>query len=280
MTESTEPAEVRRSAVESTSGAETTVDEPGAMAASAQTPSQSSTPGMSGATLASAGMSREDYLSKPYPRIKVARRNQSDNDASFKSTLDAVQSAVARRDLDALLEHVDADRIVGTPGGDAGMAAFLTHWQLTYGPRESPLWDAMNEALSLGVGYDESRGAFFAPCLGAITPYADQILAQHIDPNDRALINGVQVNARSQPNLRGEVVGQLSFEIVKLAGEADPATRQTIAGRTEPWWPVAMPDGKPAYVFGKFVRRWNGSEARFERVGDGWKLVRFAPREP
>jgi hypothetical protein len=159
------------------------------------------------------------------------------------------------------------------------MAGFLTHWKLTYAPRNSAIWDELGEALALGVGYDEKQQAFFAPCVRMATPYAEKILQENIPPKDRAIVTGVMVNARAQPNTSGEVVEQLSHEIVKLAGEPDPDSRQTIAGQTHPWWPIALYNGKKAYVWGKYLRSWNAYEARFEKVGDAWKLVRLAPRQ-
>jgi hypothetical protein len=229
--------------------------------------------------LASAGMDRETYLALPYPRIKVSRCDEADRDPAFQETLTGLQAAIARRNLDGLLAVIATDRIVGAPGGEAGMAGFLTHWQLTYAPRQSPLWSALSESLDLGIGYDEASGTYHSPCLRAAVPYVEQIMDKNIDPDDRALINGAQVNVRSEPSLDGETLAQLSYEIVKLAGEPDPATSQTIGGQTHPWWPITLYDGKRAHVYGKFVRPWKSNEARFEKIDGTWKLTRFAPRE-
>lgn len=213
-----------------------------------------------------------------YPRIRVSRGGQSNADPQFTQMLTSLQQAIARRDLDGLLRAVDGDRIVSDDATGPGMAGFLTHWRLTYTPADSPIWSELEQALDLGVGYDEAAQAFFAPNLRPTTPYADEILNEHIPPAQRAIITGTQVNVRAQPNLQGEVLEQLTYEVVRLAGPADESTRQTIGGQTYPWWPIVLHDGRRAWAWGRYVRPWQGYEARFEQVDGAWKLVRFAPR--
>ena len=110
-------------------------------------------------------------------------------------------------------------------------------------------------------------------------PFADKILAENIDAADRGIVTANQVNIRSAPDLKSDSIDQLGLEVVKIAGDPDPATRQTIGGTTDVWWPIITYQGKKGYIFGKYLRRWNGYQARFEQSGGEWKLVRFAPRQ-
>ena len=215
-------------------------------------------------------------MKRGYTRVSIRMADQTSRAPEFRAFRERLEQAIAQRDLDGLVQCVATERIVSEPDGVPGMASFLEHWDLTHSPKRSAIWRALKEALRYGCGYDEATDAFAAPQLVLGNPYAAEILDRQIDQADRAIITGIQVNVRSTPSLRGEQVGQLSYEVVKVLGSPDPATRQTIGGEAHPWWEVVLPSGERGFVFGKYVRPWNDYRARFEKVDGEWKLARFA----
>ena len=218
---------------------------------------------------------RQAYLNEGYPRVRVGSCQDAGRDPEFKAVYDAAQQAVARRDLETLLTYIAQDQIVSRPGGAPGIMEFLTHWNLTYVPRNSLIWGELDRLLARGAGFDEQRQVFVAPCLDFTTPLAEQVLDEHIEPRDRAFVLGREVRVRSLPNTQGEILEELTNEAVKLRGPADPATRQTIGGETHPWYEITLHTGDVGYVYGKYVWPWQGYRAEFGRVDGQWKLTRL-----
>jgi hypothetical protein len=219
---------------------------------------------------------REAYLSAPYPRVRIRLVDESEKDPEFKAYREQLNQAIAQRDLDSLTKLINADQIVSEPDGKPGMTTFLEHWKLTYNARRSELWDKLAETLRMGVHFDADAQAWVAPTVGFTTNAAAGVLDKHIDPADRGIIVGTEVNARSEPATSAQVVDQLSFEVVKIAAPVDMKTVQTIGDATYPWYQVVLYDGRKAWVWGKYLRPWNDYRARFEKVDGGLKMTRFA----
>ncbi len=219
---------------------------------------------------------REAYLSQPYPRIQVTVRDESASDAGFKAWREQLDQAVAQRNLDALRKLIDADAIVSDPKAKPGITTFLEYWKLTYNARESEIWPALTEALRLGAKAAADKSQFTAPAIGLATAGAEGVLDKNIDAADRGVIVGTDVNARAEPSTGSPSLGKLSYEVVKIAAPVDAANVKTIGGETYPWRQIAMPDGKRAWVWGKYLRPWNDYRAVFQKTGDQWKITRFA----
>lgn len=219
---------------------------------------------------------REAYLSKPYPRVQIKIQDESARDPGFKAYRDQLDQAVAQRNLDALRKLIDTDAIVSDPGGKPGITTFLEYWKLTYNVRDSELWPKLAETMRLGAKQVPDQPRFIAPAIGLATEGAEGVLDKNIDPADRGVIVGTDVNARAEPSTGSESLGKLSYEIVRIAAPVDAANVKTIGGETFPWHRIVMPDGKRAWVWGKYVRPWNDTRATFQKTGDQWKMIRFA----
>lgn len=221
-----------------------------------------------------ARIGQEAYLKQGYPRIKVMAVDESAQDAGFQAFYAALKMAVAARDLDGLMTMIDPGRIVSAPGQPAGMTTFVTQWSLTYNPRRSELWTRLGDVLEMGVAQRDA--AFESPGFGYASPLAEGILDEQIDPEDRAVIRGKQVRLRSAAGLQGEVLDELTWEIVKVV-EAPAARNETRSGnKLYPWWEVVTYSGQRGFVYGKLLQAAVDDTARFEQVDGQWKIVRFS----
>lgn len=219
---------------------------------------------------------REAYLSKPYPRMQIRIQDETARDPGFKAYRDQLDQALAQRNLEALRKLIDTDAIVTDPGGKPGMTTFLEHWKLTYNVRESEIWTKLADTMRLGAKAVPDKAQFTAPAIGLATEGAEGVLDKNIDPADRGMIVGSDVNARAEPSTGSESLGKLSFEIVRIAAPLDPANVKTIGDETHPWYQIVLPDGKRAWVWGKYMRPWNDYRATFRKTGDQWKMIAFA----
>ena len=222
---------------------------------------------------------RQSYLAREYPRVRI--RTGASAEPTIQPFLQELERAIAARNVDALLALIDRTGIEG-PGGDRGAEAFVSRWGLTYDARSSPLWPRLAEALALGVAPAAASdpSGFHAPAIGFTTDLSDDILEKNIRPEDRLLVLGQQVRVRAEPSTKGEMLAEVGWEVVKAAGPFDLATATTIGEETHPWWPVALPDGRRGWIWGKYVRPWLAERADFAQVDGQWRLVRFAPGAP
>jgi hypothetical protein len=166
-----------------------------------------------------------------------------------------LQEAVARRDVNALLQDVDP-QVVASFGDDPGIASFRTLWGLD-APATSALWAELGTALALGGGFDED-GAFVAPYTSSEWP-DDRDAFEHV-----AIVGSI-VRVRAAPAADAVVVATVGLEIVGRAQEQPDSA----------WMAIALPDGRTGYVDSRYVRSPLGYRARFEKVEGRWRLTSF-----
>lgn len=221
------------------------------------------------------GVDWDAYFKKEYPRVKVSPSDESATNPEFKTFVNQFKSAVMRRDLDALEPMIDTDNIV-CGDGESGMLAFVKQWDLAFQPRQSPVWRQFSTALDAGCAWEEDEQAFVAPAYKFKSKYARDLLDESIFPEHQAVITGRRVRVRSLPNLSGEIVEELSYEVVKVMGPPDSSTMTQISGAKAPWFEIELFDGRTGFVWGGFVRPLNIGRAVFRQAGGEWKLVEFA----
>lgn len=223
-----------------------------------------------------ARLGREAYRAKGFPRTKIEWVDERSRDPQFQDYTNRLQTAINRKDPDSLFKLIDMDDIQVDPEGTRGIQAFVTRWELTYEPQLSPLWSQLKQTLSQGYVWREAINGFEAPGIKYGSPFAREILDDHIDPEDRGFVMGRQVRLRSRPGLDGEILDELTYEVVKIVQTPGPRNETDARGRRlHPWWEVVNHAGRRGFVYGKFLRPAQGYIARFDQVDNQWKMVAF-----
>ena len=162
-------------------------------------------------------------------------------------------SAVARRDVAALLAIVDPD-IKNGFGGDDGKAAFEREWRPA--AADSTVWDVLATILALG-GSRSGEDTFIAPYVSAVWP-AD------VDGFEHVAVIGERVRVRGAPAPDAEELALVSFEVLARArGDTAP----------EDWTAVALRDGRRGYVHSRYVRSPIDYRAYFRKKDGRWWMV-------
>jgi len=95
-------------------------------------------------------------------------------------------------------------------------------------------------------------------------PYIFSNWPEDIDSFEHSVIFGSDVNLRKSPGTDGEVVGRLSYNVVKLPNEEPSA-----------WIKVTTLGGQTGYVKSEFVRSSIDYRAGFEKKRGVWKMTYF-----
>jgi hypothetical protein len=174
---------------------------------------------------------------------------------SFRARL---QTAIARRDHDALLAIVDP-MIKNSFGGDDGIEEFRKGWRPE--AADSTLWSELGEVLALGGTFDQPRTTFTAPYVFSRWP-GDYDAFEHV-----AIISA-DVRVRAAPRIDAPPLTALSFTIV-------PTAPSDLHVGAEIFTAIRLSGGRVGYVSTPFVRSPIDYRAIFELRADGWRMVSF-----
>lgn len=194
--------------------------------------------------------------------------DEGKNDASFAAFRQKFIAAVKKRDVKFLIDALDRD-VKGSFGGDSGIADFKRLWKLDR-PEKSELWDELLTVLTNG-------GTFLKePAIKTkqfCAPYSFTVFPQDIDAFEYSIIFGNNVNLRAEPNLKAEVITQLSYNVVKVDYE------NSVAGENKKgeygWLKIETLGGKKGFVSAEFVRSPIDYRACFEKKKGKWKMTAF-----
>ena len=144
-------------------------------------------------------------------------------------------------------------------GGSDGVAEFKRGWK----PErpDSKFWKTMMGVLALGGSF-EGDDSFTAP-------YTFSKFPDDFDAFEHGVIVGETVRVRKEPKLDGQVIGTLSFDIVKVT-EWTP--KQT-GGNKQEWISVSLADDAKGYVAKEFIRSPIDYRAIFEKKDGKWQLA-------
>ncbi|WP_066175507.1 SH3 domain-containing protein [Bacillus marinisedimentorum] len=200
-------------------------------------------------------------------RVPFDTQDESDQDADLKDAIGKVKTAVQAKDTDALLEMVSED-VTSSFGSDGGKEAFMEEWQLDAAPEGSPFWNEAADILELGGAFvTEGRGSFLMPYVAARFP-------AEYDPAVYSVVNGTDVNLRSEPSVDSEVIQPLSNELVKMGDPMEETYEMN--GRQYHWVPIETTYGTTGYMVEKFVRSPMDYRMEFSKMDDGaWKVTAF-----
>jgi hypothetical protein len=175
-------------------------------------------------------------------------------DPGLFATRAQLQSAIARRDADAVLAVIDP-RIRAGFGGNDGIAAFRRQWG--FPGSTSRLWSELGTALALGGSFQNPDTFVF--------PYVYSRWPEDKDAFESVAVLGNNVNVRSAPRLDSAVLARLSFDVLKLAG----------GGLGGEWTAVQLPDGRKGYIASRYVRSSVGYRGFLVRKNGAWRLTTF-----
>lgn len=189
--------------------------------------------------------------------------------SSLKQAVEKLERLVTERDASDLKAMLAPDVMVGFMDGDPDM--FMEGWELLDADKvgDSEVWPILEKILAGGGAIvNEELNIYAFPQYYANWPMDYEVF-------DHVLINGKGVNVRATPSQNGDVVAQLSYEIVKseLQSSGD-AVYETIGGERHPWIEVErLNDGLKGYVFGKYIATGLDYRLGMQEYADGWKIT-------
>jgi hypothetical protein len=168
---------------------------------------------------------------------------------TFRANLQAI---IARRDVPALLEVVDAN-IKNGFGGDDGIENFKKNWELS--SPDSSLWGELGAVLALGGSF---MGDYF------YAPYTFSRWPSTMDSFEHVVVTASNVRVRAEPRSDAAVLTTVSFAILKASPE-----------QLEEWTSVILPDNRKGFLSSRFVRSPIDYRAIFLKSGGRWQLTMF-----
>ena len=197
-----------------------------------------------------AGLFAQERYVKPVDEAKL--------DPGFLAFRTKLIAAVDRKDAKYVLSVVDPN-IKNGFGGEDGIVKFRNGWKLE--SPKSEFWPEFSKVIKNGgsfIGEGRNRMNFFG------APYVYSAWLEDLDAFEHAVIFGSDVNLRKSPSTDGEIVGRLSYNVVKLPNE-EPSE----------WIKVTTLSGQTGYVKSEFVRSSIDYRAGFEKKRGVWKMTFF-----
>ena len=210
-----------------------------------------------------------DYAEGIRPKQgKLFPVDQAQLNSTFFQFREKLLAAIAEKNVDFLLEHVDEDIKIGF-GAEYGKEDFIKSWNLKDHAEQSLLWQQLAEVLSLGGVFDNAELSSFT------APYTFHAWVD--DPYQYKVITGTQVRVRAEPRLQGPVLGSLNYEVVQSAelNEGEIPVLDTIENEVHSWEKIRTPQGQIGYVYGKFVRSPIDFRANFRYKEEKWMMTFF-----
>ncbi|HMQ05061.1 MAG TPA: SH3 domain-containing protein [Pyrinomonadaceae bacterium] len=191
--------------------------------------------------------------------------DEAAKDASFLAFRTKLIAAAERKDARFIYTVLDRD-IKNGFGGNDGIAEFKKMWKPE--SKESGFWDEFLPVIKNGGSFaaaTEASGRMF------IAPFSFSKWPEDLDSFDYHLIFGNNVNLRAAPSMTGEVLGRLSYNVVKLIESQGPTRRD----ERPTWYKVETLGGKTGWVNTEFIRSPISYRAGFEKKRGVWKMTYF-----
>lgn len=191
-----------------------------------------------------------------------------DYPSGLKAALVELEVLVYDGDATGLKAMLAPDVMVNFMDGDPNI--FMESWGLLDEDEvaSSEVWPILDEILKgEGALVNEELGIYAFPQYYASWPEAYDIL-------DHALVNGENVNVRATPSSEGQVVAQLSYELVKSSLMSSDAVYEEIRGERHPWIEIErVRDGLKGYVFGKYIATGYDYRLGMQAYDGQWKIT-------
>lgn len=135
-------------------------------------------------------------------------------DATLREFLANLATAVDEKNKEFIISNL-SQQMKNSFGGDGGIEEFKQYWSWDSDP--SGFWSLMEKLLSLGGGKVRHESSYSIPYV--FTDWRD---VEH-DPFEYMAITGADINVREKPEAGAKVLGQLSYDIVKVDyGKSSP----------------------------------------------------------
>ena len=131
--------------------------------------------------------------------------------------------------------------------------------------KEEGLARSMKQALNAGGTFYREDGVdlmFIAPSLFGNFP-------DDLDPFTHAIVYGTDVNIRSKPDVKSEILTQLSYHIVEMP---DHTPEKCQSGSRHQWHRIKLPDGRHGYLADDFTWTVGSPRFHFMKVNGTWRL--------
>lgn len=187
-------------------------------------------------------------------------------DTSFFVFREWLLALVQKKDILQLMRVIDP-QIKCSFGEDNGIAAFVKQWGLDTPAKTeaSAIWFHLSRLLRSGGTFDAQKQNFTAP-------YWYSSFPEEVDGLTHGAIIGSGVRVRATPELTGEIVQTISYNIVEVLEVSEK--KDTLGPAAFPWYKVKLGDNKQGYVFGQFIGLPSGYRAGFTRLPNHeWRLV-------
>jgi hypothetical protein len=206
------------------------------------------------------------------PRRPLTLQDQTKSDPSFAKFVGQLRQIVADRNGPALT------KILPTAGISIGFSRPTTIPNLNLSNPNARIWKILDYTLAHTCGRSNVPASKDWVC----PTIAKDFGRQYPEPGNantleyltrQVIVLGQNVNVRSQPNLTGTIIGQLSNEVVSN----DPPNRGTYDANDPRmgWTAVRLNDGRSGYVNNRYVYFLLGYQLDIQPVNNVWKLMQI-----
>lgn len=149
-------------------------------------------------------------------------------------------------------------------GGDLGVESFMEFWKVNHNPDNSLVWQELQAALDL-EGVSKSGTEMIFPYL--FTDWPDSDASFYYDPFIYEAVTGSRVNLRDKPSMQGNILRQISYEIIRVIDSNGTLPKGWVKAQTH--------DRKIGYISSRYVRSPIYYRLGFRKKADGWKIDYF-----
>lgn len=198
--------------------------------------------------------------------VKLYPVDEATLNAEFEAFREKLMAAAKAKDVEFIKEHTDKN-IHYTFGLNDQIQGFFRQWELDSNPGESLFWDELLQVLSLGGSFqNEEKTSFTAP-------YVYTEFPEDIDAFQHVAIIDKDVKVYAEPNTDAEVLGTLTYSIVRLL---ERHFKYEAANRQEPTWlRIESLSGSIGYIPARYGRSPVDYRSNWTKTDGTWKMVFF-----
>ena len=191
---------------------------------------------------------------------KLHPYDDASRDPSFFIFRARLLEALQQRDTSFVISILSPE-IKNSFGGNDGIPEFRRYWK----PErpDSKFWKTMIRVLALGGSFN-GETTFMAP-------YTYSKFPDEFDAFEHGVVIGENVKVRKEPKLDGQVIGTLSYDIVKVT-DWKPINE---AGKKQAWVTVSLTGNARGYIAEDYIRSPIDYRAIFEKRNGKWQLAAF-----